>query len=70
MGYLYKDVEGLGKDSSGADSEVVPLKWLECKIHNMRKAAIESNRNLSLQSEDIKAFLLNNKELIFKRTDP
>jgi len=48
MGYLYKDVEGLGKNSSGADSEVIPLKWLECKIHTMRKAAIESNRNLSL----------------------
>jgi hypothetical protein len=70
MGYLYKDVEGPGKDQAKGDSEVFPLKWLECKIHNMRKAAIESNRHLSLEAEDVKAFLLNNKELIFKRTDP
>jgi hypothetical protein len=70
MGYLYKDVENLGKDGSSDKSEVIPLKWLECKIHNMRKEAIESSRNLSLEKEDVKVFLLNNKELIFKRTDP
>lgn len=70
MGYLYKDVESLGKGGSSDKSEVVPLKWLECKIHNMRKEAIESSRNLSLEKEDVRVYLLNNKELIFKRTDP
>ena len=70
MQYLYKDVQNLGKDSSAGSGDVVPLKWLECRIHNMRKQAIESNCNLSLKSEDVKAYLLNNKELIFKRTDP
>jgi hypothetical protein len=36
----------------------------------MRKLAIETNRSLNLEKEDVKAFLLNKKELVFKRTDP
>lgn len=37
LGYLYKDVENLGKDSAGGKSDVIPLNWLEAKIHNIRK---------------------------------
>ena len=46
------------------------MKWLENKLQNMRKLAIETNRSLSVETIETKAFVFNQKELIFKRTDP
>ena len=70
MAYLYQDIKSISSKPRGASNQVVPVKWLEAKLQNMRKLAIETNRSLNLEKEDIKAFLLNKKELVFKRTDP
>jgi len=68
--YLYQDIENVGSSQASQKNQVLPLKWLEAKIQRIRKMAIESNRSLSLQQDDIKAYLLDEKELLFKRTDP
>ena len=70
MAYLYQDIQSISSKPRGTSNQVVPVKWLEAKLQNMRKLAIETNRSLNLEKEDIKAFLLNKKELVFKRTDP
>lgn len=67
--YLFMDIESTGK-SSGQKNQVLPIKWLEAKIQRIRKVAIESSRSLSLQEDDIKAYLMDEKEILFKRTDP
>jgi methylthioribose-1-phosphate isomerase len=64
MEFLYNDAAG-----SSSNNQVVPIKWLESKIQNMRKMAIESGRTLSLDAEDIKVILVDKKELIVKTTN-
>jgi hypothetical protein len=71
MACLYKDVESTGSGKRGAiNKQVVPVTWLEAKLQRMRKLAIETPHSLSLEKEETQAFLLDKKELIFKRTDP
>ena len=70
MTYLYRDIESLGKKAQSDQHQVIQLKWLENKLQNMRKLAIETNRSLSVEAIETKAFVFNQKELIFKRTDP
>ena len=70
MAYLYQDIKSISSKPRAASNHVVPVKWLEAKLQNMRKLAIETNRSLNLEKEDVKVFLLNKKELVFKRTDP
>ena len=71
MAFLYKDVESTGSRKKGAvNKQVVPVTWLEAKLQRMRKLAIETPHSLSLEKEETQAFLLDKKELIFKRTDP
>lgn len=48
---------------------MVPLKWLEAKIQNIRKVAIETSKSLSLQKDDVTAYMLDEKEILFKKTD-
>lgn len=70
MAFLYKDITEAGTSAGAVSKQVVPVKWLEAKLQRMRKLAIETPRNLSLAQEETQAFLLDKKELIFKRTDP
>ena len=67
LNYLYK---GLGKLNSSRNDQIIPIQWLEAKIQNMRRIAIESSKSLSLEKEDKKVKLINKKELLFIRTDP
>lgn len=70
MAFLYRDIADAGTSAAAVSKQVVPVKWLEAKLQRMRKLAIETPRNLSLAQEETQAFLLDKKELIFKRTDP
>jgi hypothetical protein len=56
--------------SDGQKVEVIPLNWMEAKIQKIRKIAAESTRSLELDKWETIVYLLNNKELIFKRTHP
>jgi hypothetical protein len=42
---------------------------MEAKLQNIRRMATESIGTISVEKDDIKAYLLNKKELIFKRTN-
>jgi hypothetical protein len=70
VAFLYKDVASTADRAGPISKQVVPVKWLEAKLQRMRKLAIETPRSLSLEKEETQAFLLDKKELIFKRTDP
>jgi hypothetical protein len=47
----------------------MPINWIEAKLVNIRKHAIESNQSISIDRDDIKAFVLDEKEIIFKCTN-
>ena len=47
----------------------MPINWIEAKLVNIRKNAIESNQSISIDRDDIKAFILDEKEIIFKCTN-
>ena len=68
MAFLYKDITSNDNKDRDVNKQVVPVKWLEAKLQRMRKLAIETPRSLSLATEEIQAFLLEKKELIFKKT--
>jgi len=70
MTFLYQDIEKLAKENTPSSTTVIPINWLEGKIENMRKMAIESNKSISVECVDIKVQILAKKELIIKRTDP
>lgn len=71
MSFLYQDIEKLAqKNSQASSTNVIPINWLEGKIENIRKMAIESNKSLDISKPDIKVQVFANKELIFKNTDP
>lgn len=61
-------MEHLG-ESAGKKNQVLPLKWLEAKIQRIRKVAIETGKSLTFQKDDVKAYLLDEKEILFKKTD-
>lgn len=67
--YLFTEADDK-KAAAGKDNQVMPIKWLEAKIQRMRKIAIESSKSLSHQTDDVKAYLMDEKEIIFKITDP
>jgi len=50
--------------------EVIPLNWMEAKIQKIRKLAVESTKQLGLESWDTTVYLIDKKELIFKRIHP
>lgn len=47
----------------------MPINWIEAKLVNIRKHAIESNQSISIEKDDIKAYILDEKEIIFKYTN-
>jgi len=47
----------------------LPINWIEAKLVNIRKYAIESNQSISIEKDDIKAYILDEKEIIFKCTN-
>lgn len=49
---------------------MLPINWLEAKIQRIRKFAIETNKSLSLSEDDVKAYVMDDKEILFKRKDP
>jgi hypothetical protein len=67
--YLYQDISKISSQKTKSKEQVIPLKWLEAKIYHMRKLAIETSRSLSFKNEDTKVFLMDKKELVFKRVD-
>jgi len=69
ISFLYQDIERLAKNTTSSSTSVIPINWLESKIENIRKKAIESTKSLSVDDQDVQVKVLANKELIFKRTD-
>jgi hypothetical protein len=69
IAYLYQDIGKISARKDKANEKLIPLKWLEARIYNMRTLAIETRRSLSYQTEEIQVFMVNKKELLFKRVD-
>lgn len=43
----------MNQENNSDTSSIVPVKWLEAKLHLMRKLAIENNKSLKIDSVDI-----------------
>jgi len=65
--YLFLNLEQAGNSNSPMAN--FPLKWLEAKIQMMKKVAIETRCALGNVSQELTAFLFNNKELILSKKD-
>ena len=67
MKFILSDMQSENKSDL---QQIIPVRWLEAKIQNMRKLAQESSLSININPQTISAKFLNNEEIILKIRDP